>query len=90
VSTATTRLRPSPDVVSRSIDSAAVLIHLGTNRIFELNETGSRIWSLLEQGLDRNAVCAQIQQEFDVPVSDAEQAVDDLLSELTREQLIRA
>jgi len=90
VSTPATPLRPSPDVVSRSVGSAAVLIHLGTNRIFELNETGSRIWSLLEQGLDRDAVCAQIHQEFDAPEADARQAVDDLLAELTREQLIRA
>jgi hypothetical protein len=90
VSTSAAPLRPSPDVVSRSVGSAAVLIHLGTNRIFELNATGSRIWALLEQGLNRDAVCAQIRQEFDAPAPDADQAVDDLLAELMREQLIRA
>ena len=90
MSPAAAPLRPSPDVVSRSVGSAAVLIHLGTNRIFELNATGSRIWALLEQGLDRDAVCAHIRQEFDAPEAEAEQAVADLLAELTREQLIRA
>lgn len=76
-------------MIARTVGNAAVLIHLESNRIFELNATGSRIWTLLEQGLDRDAVCARLQQEFDAPAAEVEQAVDELLSDLTRERLIR-
>jgi len=82
-------LRPSQDVIARDMGTAAVLIHLESNRIFELNGTGSRIWALIEQGVDRDAICAQLQEEFDVPSADVTRAVDDLLAELTRERLIR-
>jgi uncharacterized NAD-dependent epimerase/dehydratase family protein len=72
----------------RDVGTAAVLIHLESNRIFELNATGSRIWALLEQGVDRDAICARLQEEFDIPAADVVQAVDDLLADLTRERLI--
>jgi hypothetical protein len=84
------KFRPSPDVIARHVGPSAVLIHLESNSIFELNATGSRIWALLEQGLDRDALCAQLQQEFDAPSGELQQAVDELLSALTRERLICA
>ena len=82
------RLRPSQDVVARDMGTAAVLIHLENNRIFELNATGSRIWALIEQGVDRDAICARLEEEFDIPSVDVASAVDELLAELARERLI--
>ena len=81
-------LRPSAVVVARNVGSQAVLINLESNRIFELNETGSRIWALIEQGLDRDAICAQLQQEFDDSPADLKQTVDNLLVDLARERLV--
>ena len=43
-------LQPDPDVISRRIDAGTVLINLRTNKIYELNATGSRIWELLKDG----------------------------------------
>jgi hypothetical protein len=85
-----TKLRPSPDVIARNVGTSAVLIHLNSNRIFELNATGSRVWSLLEQGLDRDTICARLQAEFDSSPDDVSREVDDLLSELIRERIICA
>ena len=84
------RLRPSEGVVAREMGSAAVVIHLESNRIFELNATGARIWSMLEQGLDRDGICVRLREEFDTPGDDLEQTVDDLLADLLREGLIGA
>jgi len=84
------RLRPSQGVVAREMGSAAVVIHLESNRIFELNATGARIWSMLEQGLDRDGICVRLREEFDTPGDDLEQTVDDLLADLLREGLIGA
>ena len=82
------RLRPSQGVVAREMGAAAVLIHLESNRIFELNATGARIWSMLEQGLDRDGICVRLREEFEAPGNDVEQTVDDLLADLLREGLI--
>lgn len=84
------RLRPSEGVVAREMDGSAVLIHLESNRIYELNSTGVRIWSMLEQGLERAEICARLRQEFVGADGELERTVDDLLSELLRERLIGA
>lgn len=76
------------DVVSRPFGDAAVLVDLTTNQIFELNRTGYRIWELLEQRLDRNAIADALQREFDVERTQLEQEVDELLTELRRENLL--
>jgi Coenzyme PQQ synthesis protein D (PqqD) len=81
-------LRPRPGVVAREMEGIAVLIHLETNRIYELNGSGARIWTLLEQGLGRNAICTRLRADFDAPEGEIEQTVDALLSDLTREGLV--
>lgn len=58
------RFRPSPDVVSSRVGDSGVLVHLKTNRIFELNSTGVRIWELLGEGRDLADIEAALQREF--------------------------
>jgi hypothetical protein len=73
--------RPSPDVIARRLDRAGVLVHLPTNRIFELNETGIRIWELLSAQQQADRIVDQLVEEFDV---DAEQAARELSEFLVR------
>ncbi len=80
---------PDPDVVARRIDNGTVLINLRTNRIYELNTTGTRIWELLGEGGDRTTIVEQLLQEFDVEADVASQAVDETLEELEREGLLK-
>jgi hypothetical protein len=77
-------------VIARNVGASAVLIHFKTNRIFELNATGSRVWSLLEQGFDRDAICARLRDEFSGSSVDVIREIDELLSELERERIICA
>ncbi len=81
-------LRPSPEVISRRLDRAGVLVHLSTNRIFELNETGIRIWELLAEGRDRQSLIDHLVREFDVDAERAAREVSDLLHQLQQEGLI--
>ena len=81
---------PAPGVVGREMGGAAVLIHLGSNRIFELNPTGARIWSLVCEGHDRGAIAQRLRAEFrGVPIDDLDTTIDALLVTLEREGLIR-
>ena len=83
-------LRPSPAVISKRLDEATVLVHIPTNRIFELNETGTRVWELLGQGLDTNTIVGFLVEEFDVDKARASHEVNDLLIQLrTKDLLVR-
>jgi hypothetical protein len=82
------RLRQSPDVVSRRLDRAGVLVHLPTNRIFELNETGIRLWELIRDEGDTHRIVNRLAVEFDVDVERANREVRDLLHWFQQEGLV--
>lgn len=60
------RPRANPDVVARRLGDGAVLVHLPTNRIFEMNDSGMRIWELVGAGLDDAGIARMLTEEFDV------------------------
>lgn len=80
--------RPSPDVVSQELDGEVVLVHLQTNRIFALNQTGARLWQLLESGSDVAGIQATLQREFDVGREQLEREIEELLGALAAEGLV--
>ena len=80
--------RTSLHVVAQPLGTGTVLIHLETNQIYELNRTGRRIWELIAAGLDRAAICARMEEEFDVSPEQAEREIGQLLTLLQAEQLI--
>jgi Coenzyme PQQ synthesis protein D (PqqD) len=81
-------LRPDPDVLSKRLDHAAVLVHIATNRIFELNETGTRVWELVCQGLDADHIVRQLIDEFDVEPPRAAHELNELITQLRNEGLL--
>jgi hypothetical protein len=81
-------LRPNPDVIAKQLDNATILVHIPTNRIFELNETGSRVWELLGQGRDAHSIVRHLVDEFDVEDERAADEVKNLLVRLCTEGLL--
>lgn len=81
-------LRPNSDVVAKRLGQAAVLVHIQTNRIFELNETGARVWELLGQCLDADQIAHHLVDEFDVEASQAAEEVNNLVARLQTEGLL--
>lgn len=59
-------LQSHPNVVTKQLGDALVLVHLDTNRIYELNSTAARLWKLCEAGCDLAQILAQMGEEFDV------------------------
>jgi hypothetical protein len=86
--TDSTRVRRSPDVVSSRLGDAGVLVHLRTNRIFEVNATGLRIWELIGEGRTLAEIQEVLQQEFDVEPERLRQECLALVTELAREGLV--
>jgi hypothetical protein len=81
-------LKPSPDVICRELGNAGVLVHLGTNEIFELNVTGYRVWQLLQEGLDRSGIESALLREFTVDPDQLRREIGDLLDGLAAKHLI--
>ena len=81
-------LRPIPDVVYRELEGEMVLVHLGTNRIYSLNETGARFWELLASGSERAEIERQLLDEFVVEPEDLRQEIDSMLDALEGEGLV--
>lgn len=82
------RVRPSAEVVSSRLGDAGVLVHLQTNRIFELNSTGLRIWELLGEGRRLDDIERILQHEFDGDHERLRSDMLNLIGALAREGLV--
>jgi hypothetical protein len=81
--------RPSSDVVSTQLDDEeAVLLSLETQQYYSLNETGSRVWELLSDGHDVDAIATAISDEWEVTEDEARSYVQSFLDELAEEGLV--
>jgi hypothetical protein len=83
------RFAPSPRVRARRVGEETVLLDLGSDRYFALNEVGAEIWAGLERGLDRGEILAALLAAFDAEEEMVRRDLDALLAELLAEGLIR-
>jgi hypothetical protein len=56
--------RTHPDAILRRVGAGAVLVHLRTGEVFELNGTAARAWELASEGRSSADITAQLQSEF--------------------------
>ena len=59
-------LQPHPNVVAKRLEDVIVLVHLDTNRVYELNSTAARLWELCGAGCDLAQILVRMSEEFDV------------------------
>ena len=81
-------MRRNSEVIAKRLDQATVLVDVPTSRIFELNETGTRVWELLGDGLDADSIMRRLVDEFDIDHLRAAADLKDLLARLRAEGLI--
>ena len=81
-------LHPAPDVVARQLGESAVLIRLTTNRIYELNLTGARLWELVGSGATVGSILERLTEEFDAPPDTIRGEIEDLVRDLLAEGLV--
>jgi hypothetical protein len=82
-------LQPSPDVVATRLGDEVVLVQLKTERMHVLNRTGARLWELLCAGRDWADIRDVIIGEFEVTPSRLDAEIEELLTMLRQEQLVR-
>jgi hypothetical protein len=91
---AESQIKPSTSVVWRRVEESIVLVHLGTNKTYELNLTAGRLWELLDDGSTYGDALAALRSEFDVSEEqlqlEAQQLVALLLDERLAEETSRS
>jgi hypothetical protein len=86
-----TVLHPHPSLVFTRLDDAeAVLLHLDTKRYYTLNETGTRIWELLQQRRSAQEIAQALQDNYAVTDEEAMPLLLAFVDELQQEGLVQS
>lgn len=78
----------SPDVIAQEVAGETVLLDLTSEHYFGLDETGTRIWQLIEEHGNLRAVFQQMLAEYDVSDEALESDMLELLEEIAKHGLI--
>jgi hypothetical protein len=83
-------LRVSDDVVFRELDGEAVILNLASGIYFGLDRVGTRIWQLIDEHRQLDAVLTRLSGEYDAPAEELERDLLRLASELMEKGLVVA
>lgn len=84
----TTRIARGDGFIDAEIGGELVGLHLGSGNCYGFNPTATRIWALIEQPMQFDALCAALMTEFDVDIDTCRRDTAALLAELVSEKLI--
>jgi hypothetical protein len=77
----------SPNVLFQEIEGQAMLLNIQTERYYSLDEVGTRIWQILEEG-DLNVLISRLRTEFEVDEAILRADLEKLFSELEAAGLV--
>jgi hypothetical protein len=83
------RYQTAAEAVFAEVPGGGVVLHTGTKRYYSLNETGARIWALLESAGDPDDTADIVAAEYEIPAKEAKQAVIDLVEGFIKAGLLR-
>lgn len=87
--TTSTKVSPDANVVFTEMENGeSVLLHLGTNEYFSLNETGTLIWKGISDDRNLGEIGKELEKTFDVTNEQATQSVMRLVDELIAQKLV--
>jgi|RhiMethySRZTD1v2_1073278.scaffolds.fasta_scaffold952793_3 coenzyme PQQ synthesis protein D (PqqD) len=81
-------IQVSPDVVFRTLDGEAVLLNLQSGVYFGLNETGTKIWSMLAENTSLAEVHSRMLKEYRVEPDLAKSDLLTLARQLAQKGLV--
>jgi hypothetical protein len=81
-------LKVGDDVVFRELDGEGVILNLASGIYFGLDQTGTRIWRLIEQHRRLDAVLAALGDEYEASRDTLERDLLNLAVELSEKGLL--
>ena len=90
---AASRVRRSSNVVSRVVADEAIVVPIrrgaaDLDSIYTFNESGTKLWSMIENGLDAAALASYLQAEYGLTQADALADAEAFVKDLTQEGLV--
>ena len=78
----------SPHTVFQQLDDEMILLNLETERYYELDDVGARMWQLLTEYDNTQQVIAQLLSEYEVDETTLRSDLANLISQLSASGLI--
>ncbi len=82
------QVKISDNVIFQEISGESVLLNMGSEQYFGLNEVGTRIWELLTKDGDTAKVLELLQAEYEIDREILTRDFTNLLEEMKKERLI--
>ena len=87
------RVRRSSNVVSRVVADEAIVVPIrrgaaDLDSIYTFNESGTKLWSMIETGLDAAALASYLQSEYGLTQAQAFSDAEAFVRDLTQEGLV--
>lgn len=70
------------------IEDDLIILNSDTGKYLELNSSAKFIWKLIENGKNYSEILTSLLDEFEVSREEAQLALDDLLSNIKKQDLI--
>jgi len=83
------QIKPSEDVVWRNLQGESVLLDLKSGVYFGLDAVGTRIWTLLQDHSDLQAVLQELLREYEVSEETCARDLMDLVSAMAEKGLVQ-
>lgn len=80
---------PNDDVLFQEVGGEAVLLNLGSESYFGLNEVGTRVWMLLDKGNSLQDICEILCAEYDVTFEQMQSDLLSLVDEMAKASLVQ-
>jgi Coenzyme PQQ synthesis protein D (PqqD) len=89
------RVRRSSNVVSRVVADEAIVVPIrrgaaDLDSIYTFNESGTKLWSMIETGLDAVALASYLQAEYGLTHAQALSDAEAFVRDLTQEGLVES
>lgn len=83
-------LRPNPAVLTQSLKPSLILLHIDTERFYELNQTAARFWELLESGQNLTEIQMSLRDEYNVDETQLADEITNIVTMMRNEGLVIA
>ncbi len=81
--------KDSSQIISRTVDAEALIIHLTSGSYYSLNAVGTRVWESIDGTRTVEDIARIIQDEYDADFDVIETEVMALLADLVQEGLVQ-
>ncbi len=84
-----TRIGRRETVVSADVADDAILLDIDSGYFFQLNRTGARIWSLLEEPQTFGQLCASLQEQYGMEAGLCQADVSEFVADLNARGIVQ-